>query len=127
MNEPRVTAFWQAAGHDTTLSLFLSLQDQRKFRLISTDSRIHSRESNYPTFPRNEFSPSSLRNKFCETESAKLYRAISNFTFHSHPCFFYFLKQQCYAFILKILIFLNEIKRRSIKIDKFKYKFLNQV
>lgn len=47
-----------------SLSLFLSLQDQRKFRLISTDSRIHSRESNYPTFLRNEFSPSSLRNKF---------------------------------------------------------------
>lgn len=63
-----------------------------------------------------------------ETESAKLYRAISNFTFYSHPCFFYFLKQQCHPiFILKILIFLNEIKRRSIRIDKFKYKFLNQV
>lgn len=47
-----------------SLSRSLSLQDQRKFRLISTDSRIHSRESNYPTFPRNEFSPSSYETNF---------------------------------------------------------------
>lgn len=96
LNEPRVTAFWQAMGHDALL-----LRNQRNFRLIPENSRIHSGESNQPTFARDEFSPRSYETNFDPRISKNLssrpyfncYR-ISTFAFFRLPTLSYFNVQR---------------------------------
>lgn len=104
LNEPRVTAFWQAMGHDALL-----LRNQRNFRLIPENSRIHSGESNQPTFARDEFSPRRYETNFDSRISKNLssrpyfncYR-ISTFTFFRLPTLSYFTiynvsRELCYS------------------------------